>query len=264
MWYILMKVLVAATAGLMWCVLVTFLCMCMEHLFFKKVHKPGLTDKEIILIKEVLAGNISLPLVANDGLFVQCVDRIEHIFEQFIARSGRQAERMEKLSEKLVHPENGINGTGTYPFPLIGADDVEPELEPEEIFAQGLPLEEDLYPKIGELLYRTETEGKKDKAGKLLEARIHIIGLPDGSRYIFKKKMNCENVGDVLQVMLCFGSRESLLKIYGIGKISVDRLEAFMLGNDLIYLQGYTYKSGYEDPEAQEVLRENKKFPRIR
>jgi endonuclease III-like uncharacterized protein len=49
--------------------------------------------------------------------------------------------------------------------------------------------------------------------------------------------------------MLRIGNRKSLLKIYGIGEIYADKLETFMLGNELIYLQGYTYKSVYEEPE---------------
>lgn len=270
MWYILMKVLVAAAAGLMWCALVTFLCMCVEHLFFKKVHKPGLTDKEVILVKEVLAGNISLPLVANDGLFVQCVDRIEQIFGRFIASSGQQVELLENLGEKLAHMESRINNAGTHPFPLIGADDAGLELqaEQEELFTQGLSFEEDLYPpvseKIEELLYQAETEAKKDKAAELLNAPAGSIGLPAYSLGIFRYDMSCATVNDILQVMLCFGSRKSLLKIRGIGDVSIDRLEAFMLDGGLMHMRNLIYQSQYEDPEVLERLRQNKKFPRIR
>ncbi|MBN9302536.1 MULTISPECIES: hypothetical protein [Dysgonomonas] len=105
---ILIDVLVSAASALIWCVLIAFCCMCIEHLFFKKQIRPRLTDKEVILIKEVLAGHISLPLVANDGLFVECVDRIEHIFERFITRSRQQVEQLENLSEKVsaIQTEN--------------------------------------------------------------------------------------------------------------------------------------------------------------
>lgn len=265
MWYILMKVLVAATAGLMWCVLVTFLCMCMEHLFFKKTQKPKLTDKEVILIKEILAGNISLPLVANDSLFVQCVDRIEQIFEQFIAGSGRQAGRLEELGEKLVYLENRINDAGIHPFPLIGADDagLELEAEREEVFTKGLSFEEILRSMDSEKKEREEEKEKKEKVN-LLNAPVDSIGLPPYSLGIFRYDMSCATVNDILQVMLCFGSRKSLLKIRGIGDVSIDRLEAFMVDGGLMHMRNRIYQSQYEDPEVLERLRQNKKFPRKR
>jgi hypothetical protein len=238
MWYILIDVLLSTAGALMWCLLVTFCCMCIEHLLFKKQDRPRLTDKEVILIKEVLAGHISLPLVANDGLFVECVDRIEHIFERFITKSRQQAEQLENLCEKIPAIQTDNNPVD-FSYPLLNGDPYPP-----------------VDKKIEELLCHVETGGKKEKIDKLLKAQMHIIGLPNGSRYILKKGMNCKNVGDVLHLMLHASSRESLLKIYGIGKISVDRLEAFMFGNGLIYLQGYAYKSGYEDPERLNELNE--------
>jgi hypothetical protein len=238
--------------------------MCVEHLFFKKIHKPKLTDKEVILIKEVLAGNISLPLVANDGLFVQCVDRIEQIFEQFIAGSGRQAGRLEELGEKLVRLESRINDAGTHPFPLIGADDAGLELqaEREEVFTKGVSFEEILRGMDSEKKEREEKE-KKEKVN-LLNAPVDSIGLPPYSLGIFRFDMSCATVNDILQVMLCFGSRKSLLKIRGIGDVSIDRLEAFMVDGGLMHMRNHIYQSQYEDTDVLAVLRENKKFPRKR
>lgn len=260
---VLIKVVLSAVAGLVWCVLAVFFCMCVEHLLFKKTRRPALTDKEVILIKEVLAGHICLPQVANDGLFVQCVDRIEQVFEQFIAKSGRQAGRLEELGEKLVHLENRINDTGTHPFPLIGADDVELGTEQEEVFSQGLSFEEILRGRDSEKRGKEREKEKKEKES-LLNASIDSTGLPPYSRGIFRYSMSCATVNDILQVMICFGSRKSLLKIRGIGDVSVDRLEAFMLDNGLMYMRNHMYQSEYEDPEVLAVLRENKKFPRIR
>ncbi|WP_185107348.1 hypothetical protein [Dysgonomonas macrotermitis] len=261
----MIKVVLSAVAGLVWCVLVVFFCMCVEHLLFKKTRRPALTDKEVILIKEVLAGHICLPQVANDGLFVQCVDRIEQVFEQFIAKNGRQAGRLEELSERLsaMYMENKKNEVQTHTFPLIEADDAGLELEQEEVFSQGLSFEEILRGRDSEKKGKEREKEKKEKES-LLNASIDSTGLPPYSRGIFRYSMSCATVNDILQVMVCFGSRKSLLKIRGIGDVSVDRLEAFMLDNGLMYMRNHMYQSEYEDPEALAVLRENKKFPRIR
>ncbi len=131
---ILTKTFVSAAGALMWCLLVTFCCMCIEYLFFKKQIRPRLTDKEVILIKEVLAGHISLPLVANDGLFVECVDRIEHIFERFITRSRQQTEQLEEISKTLV-PKYFEDKSQKEPFPDLLLKSIAEE-ETESVFSE--------------------------------------------------------------------------------------------------------------------------------
>jgi hypothetical protein len=245
MWYILIDILVSAAGALVWCVLITFGCMCIEHLFFKKQLRPRLTDKEIILIKEALAGRISLPLVANDGLFVECVDRIEHIFERFIIGSRQQIEQLEEISKVLETKrfEDALkNEISLEPLSIDETDIVFKNEEP----ASGLSYRE-ILDNIRSRLDRTEKEN-------LLQASLYTTGLPKPCRRILQKKMGCNNVKDLLCLMLRVGNRKSLLKIYGIGEIYADRLEAFMFGNGLIYLQGYTYKSEYENPEKPNGL----------
>ena len=93
-----------------------------------------MTDKEVILIKEVLAGHISLPLVANDGLFVECVDRIEHIFERFITRSRQQTEKLEEISKTLV-PKYFEDKSQKEPFPDLLLKSIAKE-ETESVFSE--------------------------------------------------------------------------------------------------------------------------------
>ena len=231
---ILTKVFVSAAGALMWCLLVTFCCMCIEYLFFKKQIRPRLTDKEVILIKEVLAGHISLPLVANDGLFVECVDRIEHIFERFITRSRQQSEKLEKLSEKISTTQ-----------------------------VENTPIDFN-YPLLEEIQNTLEVKEKKQEQGKLLASSLDIFKLPTNCYNAFRYSMSCETVRDVLQVMLFFGSRKALLQLCYVGDTSVDNIEAIMLDNGLIYMQNYEYKSQYEDTKILGELRKNERFPRKR
>lgn len=244
MYEILTQVFVSAAGALMWCLLITFCCMCIEHLFFKKQVRPRLTDKEIILIREVLAGHISLPLVANDGLFVECVDRIEQIFERFIIRSKQQTERLEEISKALdtkYFEDKPRNDFSLESFPIEVPVDL---AYPEEELVSGASFQEILnrispkYDNIGTTISRKVNEA-------LLADSIRIIDIPKNCRRILQKKMGCESVKDVLELMLRIGSRKDLLKIYGIGEIAADRLERFMFDTGLIYLQGYTYQSDY-------------------
>ncbi|SBW10499.1 hypothetical protein KL86DYS2_20104 [uncultured Dysgonomonas sp.] len=239
---ILIDILLSAAGALMWCVLITFCCMCAEHLLFKKRLRPRLTDKEIILIREVLAGHISLPQVANSGLFAGCVDRIEHIFERFITKSRQQMEQLEEIGKTLESKrfeDTLINEISMEPLPA-GADIAFKDGEP----ASGLSYRE----------MSGNIRSRLDKVEKeiLLQAPIYAAGLPKPCRRILQKKMECNNVKDLLHLMLRVGNRKSLLKIYGIGEIYADKLETFMFGNGLIYLEGYAYKSRYEEPEKQE------------
>lgn len=238
MWIILVKTFVSAGAALLWCLLVTFCCMYIEHLFFKRRPKPALSDKEIILIKEVLAGNISLPLVANDGLFVQCVDRIEHIFGEFIAKTQLQTDRLENLSGKwaVMPVENTAPDLQTYPLDETDGFEI-----PEQDYTSGLS--------IGELIDKhTDVRGWERQI--LLDSLVYVIGLPPTSRNVFRKRLCCRTVKDVLQLMLYLGSREALLGIHMIGPVSADRLESFMMDGGLMYLQDGTYESEYRDRQA--------------
>lgn len=240
MWIILIKIFVSAGAALLWCLLVTFCCMYIEHLFFKRLPKPALSDKEIILVKEVLAGRISLPLAANSGLSAECMGRIEHIFEHFTTRSNRQMEQLAEISKMLETKrfEDALkNENFQEPLAIDRTDIVFKDEEP----VWGLSYR-DMSDNIRSRLDKWEKEN-------LLQAPICTTGLPKPCRRILQKKMGGNNVKDLLHLMLRIGNRKSLLKIYGIGEIYADKLEAFMFGNGLIYLQGYTYKSGYEDPE---------------
>lgn len=245
-WIILIKTFVSAGAALLWCLLVTFCCMYIEHLFFKKQIRPRLTDKEVILIKEVLAGNISLPKVATgDSLFVQCADRIEHIFEQFFTRSSRQMEQLAEISKALEtkHFEGTLKNE-IFPEPLsIDRTDI--------VFKDEEPASGLSYRKMSDNIRSRLDKRKKEN---LLQAPICTTGLPKTCCRILQKKMGCNNVKDLLHLMLRAGNRKSLLKIYGIGEIYADKLEAFMFVSGLIYLQGYTYKSEYENPEKPDGL----------
>lgn len=226
--------------------------MCIEHLFFKKQIRPRLTDKEVILIKEVLAGHVSLPLVANDGLFVECVDRIEHIFERFITRSRQQVEQLENLSEKVsaMQTENAPVDL-TYPLHEENLFESENEERVSTLFFE-------------EMQNALEITKKKQTKEELLASSIGIFRLPANCNNTFRYSMSCETVMDVLQVMLYFGSRKALLQLRYIGDTSVDNIEAIMLDNELIYMQNYTYESEYEDTEILEALRKNERFPRKR
>lgn len=237
---ILIDVLLSAAGALIWCMLVAFCCMCAEHLLFKKRHRPRLTDKEVILVREVLAGRISLPLVANDSLFAGCVDRIEQVFERFITKSRQQMERLEEIGKTLDakrFEDTLINEISMEPLPAWEADIV---------FKDGEPASGSSYQEMP-----GDIRSRLDKAEKeiLLPAPLYTTCLPKPCRRILQKKMGCNNVKDVLSLMLRVGNRRSLLKIYGIGEIYADKLEAFMFGNGLIYLERYAYKSRYEEPE---------------
>ncbi len=107
-------------------------------------------------------------------------------------------------------------------------------------------------------------DSKRDKTGvkldrnvnyPLLADSIHIIDIPKTCRHILQKKMGCESVKDVMELMLQIGSRKDLLKIYGIGEIAADRLERFMFDTGLIHLQGYTYQSNYVSVEYPDSLK---------
>lgn len=244
MYEILVDVFLFATGALMWCLLISFCCMCIEHLFFKKQIKPRLTEKEIILIKEVLAGNISLPLVANDGLFVECVDCIERIFEQFISRSGQQIGQLEELKEKtsatqMTHPPIDFD------YPFLDEYILEPENE-QTTPASGASYQE-ILDRMDANLKNLRPMLDKVENKVLLEDAIYKMDLPKTLRCVLRKKMGCHTIKDVLESMLYAGSRNGLLEIRGIGDKSADRLESFMFDNGLIYKQGHSYKSDYAD-----------------
>lgn len=221
---IIMKVLLSAGSGLVWCILVMFFCMCIEHIFLKKEHKPRLTGKEIILIKEVLAGNISLPLVANDGLFVECVDRIENIFERFIDKSKEQIEYLDSVSRRI-------------------SIDAVPPLNENVILDMGEELKSGYtFEELLDIRYPETTEEKKER---LLTSPISIIEMPGIGLNIFQRQFRCETVQDILLIMVTYHSRKTMLGISRLGLESVHALELFMVREGLISVVDGVYSSEY-------------------
>lgn len=244
MWNILIEILLSAAGALIWCLLISFCCMCIEHLFFKKSIKPSLTDKEIILIQEVLAGNISLPLVANDGLFVECVDRIEHIFERFIERSREQITQLEELSREYPVREDKYAPVDLKTYPLLETDDFEILQEKSS----------DSSSSLDEIFCNSGFDKKQERTNELLESPIFVIGLPKATRNFLQKRLCCQCVRDILLLMLELRSNQGLLEVYMVGPVSAGRLESFMLDNNLMYMENEIYRLQYEDTQATQAL----------
>lgn len=264
MYAILTNVFLSAVAGLMWCLLVMFFCMCVEHLFFKKVYKTVLDEKEVILLKELLAGHISLPCVADDGIFTQCVDHLEMLFSHFTNKSERMIVQLENMSNRLepipFHTE---------PLESVPLIESIPLIEDKRDKCEGLirHMEENrihMRKSIDDILdkHGTNTRGrtKSKRTGvkhrELLSSDLSVIEMPSVGRNIFRDLLCCQTVHDVLLIMLRRDSRKALLEHPSLGTEAVHALELFMVGKGLLKVEKGRYSSDYWDEQKYIELHE--------
>jgi len=219
---ILIHVFLSAAAAILWCVMVMFLCLCVEHTVIKRKQRPRLSLKEIVLLKEVLAGKVSLPVVANDGIFLEGVEKLEALASNFGYVAEQQIDRLERISENLS-PNNELVEIKDDDLPqgILFADLMEPEKfkteeEPAISFSQDLP--HPLHQRL------------------ILASPLSEIKLPGVGRNILEKKFDCKTVHDVLKVMLKHKNRDALLGIPLLGLESVHALEVFMIQEGLLKL----------------------------
>lgn len=232
MWcIILIKVLFSAFYGLLWCMLVMFFCMCIEQVFFKKEVKPRLTDKEVILIKEVLVGHISLPFAANNRFFAECMERMELLFTKFTDKTEQQINRLESISGHLSPSPETFESLSELVVPDM-ADELKSDYTLEELLDMHYP--------------ETEEERKK-RHQELLASSVSVIDMPAIGRNILLEQLCCETVQDILLIMVAYRSRKTMARIPSLGMESIHALELFMVKEGLMTIEKGIYDSEYWD-----------------
>lgn len=218
---ILIHVFLSAATAILWCVMVMFLCLCVEHIVIKNQQRPRLSPKEIVLLKEVLAGKVSFPVFANDRKFLDAIKSLESLVTSFGYITEDQIRRIEKISEKLS-PNNEMVEISDDDLPqgIPFTDLSESEGYRQEVLA--IPFSQDLPHPVHQRL--------------ILASPLSEIKLPGIGRNILEKKFDCKTVHDVLKFMLKHKNRDVLLEIPFLGLESVHTLEVFMIQEGLMKL----------------------------
>lgn len=249
---ILIQVLLSAIAGLVWCVLITCFCMFLQLTFSKKAYCPELTGNETILLKELLAGRISLPSVTISDNLKQETKKIESIIAGFATVIENQRTCLENILEKLtIQTESAICFSLEDDISPLTIDEENndnpmrekallPEDEPQNFFRADFPL------------LKEEHLQQFALAQPLREIRLPGIG-----RNILEKS-GCRSVHDALLIMLKHGSRNALSEIPLFGFESIHALELFMVQERLIKVDIKTgvYISDFWDQEKYNELQQ--------
>lgn len=225
---IITSVLLSAGAGLAWCVLIMFFCMCIEHIFFKKGHRPRLTDKEIILLKGVLAGRMYLPQSAIFSNYTRYIDRLESILSKFSLKAEAQVERMESVCEDISR----------YSASILKPINEHVILDMGEELKSDYTLEELL-----DMRYPETEKGQVKRQEELLKSPVSEIDMPVVGKNIFRDDLHCKTIKDVITLMLNCGNRKDLLKMPWLGIESVHALELFMVKEGLLNIEKGVYSS---------------------
>ncbi|MDR2920785.1 MAG: hypothetical protein LBV72_15670 [Tannerella sp.] len=294
---ILFQVILSAVAGLVWCALITCLYLFIELVFSKKGHRSVLTNTETILLKEILAGRISLPAVAIGRVFEQETEKLETIITGFTTVTDKQITYLDSILEKLT---TQLKDTIYIPLedeisPLTIDEDVIPDL----IYGEEFPnntgdhsilmsgksfsdvlndaadtslMTSDNDNPIGDEMFLPE-EKPEDifKADYPLLKEEHLqqlalvlplreIKLPGIGRNILEK-FGCRSVHDALLIMLKHGSRNALLEIPFFGMESIHTLELHMVQERLLKVDTKTgnYTSDFWDEEKYDELQDREK-----